>query len=340
LKKSIAIAAASALGLASATIGALPANAAEVTTPCTTFQDHEPVSPLGDNWYMGCVPKFGVGKAEFSIDSSTDFPVGFKPLTDASVKVTSNVPLGTTANPGTKAYFSIPPNTETAPGILHLAKDDANSTSKKQSYTGNMIYRVASVESIDPTTLPAACFPDNTTTYLQAYKVTYLPTTVTFKETSAGKHWTFTVTSAPAPLYLGLGLLDNGVSGINLVEGSAQCASDGTNTLQSVYDSANLDVNTILIILPHATFLANGSSIVATLSPFPIFDANNTNNVGVGDLGAATVAKTDVATLQLAKTGVAPANGGGLAALLFSFGAVGLAISRRLASRSRRRARA
>jgi LPXTG-motif cell wall-anchored protein len=302
LKKSIAIAGTSLLGLAAAVGSSSSAQAdlPDVTTPCTTYGDHQ-IGTGGPNWYMDCIPQFGLGKAEFSIkadahDGGIDFPAGFKDLSDPGVTATSNID---SAIPDAGDYFE---TTSPTHGILELTKDAGASTSHTQVYDGSMIYKLAGVTNIDTADLPAACFPADPA-YVSAWKVSYLPTTVTFTQTIHGKVWTYTVTSAPPPLYLALPFdVETGPA----QDGSA-CAASGTYSIQTSTTSSQEFEQ---ILFPHATSTLGGDA-VSTLSPFPRFDDNDRSLNSRGSLGAfsprtTAIPAADPPRPELAATGTDP----------------------------------
>lgn len=192
MKKSLALASASAVGLGMVACGAAgTAQAAPVTEPCTDATAHEySTVELGDNWFMDCVPQFGMGKAEFTISSADPLPPAFLPLDDPGV---TSVFSGNGA--AAAAYFGDPP----APfGFV-----DLTNSGDPLDYTGSPIFPITAVGAIDPATLPASC-EGGTHSYGNAYSVTYAPVTITFTQIIDGIEWSVDVTYTPQAIALGL----------------------------------------------------------------------------------------------------------------------------------------
>jgi LPXTG-motif cell wall-anchored protein len=260
MKKTLAAVGASILGLASAGIAAAPAQAADLE-PCTSATQHDITgNTTASPWYSDCVPQFGLGKVEFSIDSDIDFPETFADLTDPTVDVQTNV--------DSEAATAYSDGNVITNGFADLQRTDGGSA-HSQTYSGQIAFAVAGVGPAPEAEWPEDCFPDDATTYGAMWKVTYVPTTVTFTQTVDGEEWVYSITSAPPPLYLGLP-----------AEGSnseATCASSGDYLLQG-------DGNTVRddeVYLLHAAYIT-GSSI---LSPFPVPN-ESIEQASVGQLGA------------------------------------------------------
>jgi hypothetical protein len=310
MKKALAAVGASVLGLSGALVAtAAPATAA--TPQCTTSSDHN-VSTTADgsqDWYMDCVPQYGLGKAEFTITTTSPktFPVGYT-LDDGHQTVTSSVD-GTTA----AAYFGEP--AEGTGGFLNLT-DPGPSTTTSQSYgtSGKTLYAIYPVKTTGKlTSLPQGCFPNTTTpeTYAGMYEVTFKPTTTTFTETIGGKTVTTTITTQAAPLDLGLNF-SNGQ-----LDGSAPlCAVSGTNVFQA---DNNSDFTWQFLASDEVTF---NPTTHQTLDP----GAGSSVDLGssVSTVASATVTPTKP-TLALTGVDARPAGiiGGSLLAIgigLFAYG--------------------
>ena len=117
MKKSVALASASVLGVGAVALGGTSAQAAPVVDACTTANDHTISYPdIGDNWYMDCIPQYGLGKVEFTIGSDVDLPPEFLPISDPSVaSVASNT------GPAASTYFG-----DTAPPAGFRYLDDTS----------------------------------------------------------------------------------------------------------------------------------------------------------------------------------------------------------------------
>ena len=157
MKKRTAIIGSSLLGVAAAVAVAAPASAVgpTISTPCTNVEQHTLGVDGGANWYMDCIPQYGAGKTEFSIaasasDPTATFPTGFEPLTGSDVTTTATVDTPDGAAP----YFDVTAPTK---GFIQFGEDVADSTASVQEYDGLMLYRIASVQSIATTSLPADC---------------------------------------------------------------------------------------------------------------------------------------------------------------------------------------
>lgn len=287
LKTSAAIASTSIVGLGLATLGAMPAQAADVTTDCASVSDHQTTSTaLADNWYMDCVPQYGLGKVEFTIDSDVDLPAGFVPLTDPSVTSTS-----ANTGPAASTYF------ETSfPVAGFTTLEETGATPTQRSYGGSMMFAISGVSSIDVSALPAAC---GIGPFANAYRVDYLPATITFTQTIDGVVWTTVVQYTPAPLYLGLNFADDP---LDLDSTAVQCASSTTGT--TLGEPSTTDW--IVVATVHATAFYGGDEWVGSISPFPIADANP-----IGQLGsfAVTIPKPELAATGVDSAGLGLAGG-------------------------------
>ncbi|TPX00861.1 hypothetical protein FJ656_30585, partial [Schumannella luteola] len=105
MRKTTALLSAGTIGVVAVGAGAAAPAAAVVDTPCETFADHESIGDPSDNWYMECIPQYGLGKVEFTLDApDSGFPDGFDPLTATR----SNSPDSSGVNPyfqGTGSFF-------------------------------------------------------------------------------------------------------------------------------------------------------------------------------------------------------------------------------------------
>jgi hypothetical protein len=198
VKKTIAAGGASLLGLgAAATFGAAPAAAAPVTELCDDYTEHNiTVGTLGDNWFMNCIPRYAVAEVLFPIVSDTPFPDDFLPLDDPGVTRT------TSGGAAADSYFA-----SAEQGFTFLDFIPALSDETTQTYDGNLIVPVASVEAASVADLPGLCGTD----YDTVYRVNYGTASVTFTQIVDGVEWRYDVETTPGPLYLGLNILGTGV---------------------------------------------------------------------------------------------------------------------------------
>lgn len=296
MKKSMAVASASAMGLGMVALGgAGAATAAPVTELCTDATEHEySTVELGDNWFMDCIPQYGMGKAEFSISSAEPLPPAFLPLDDPGV---ASVFSGN--GPAAAAYFGDP----SAPfGFVEL-----NNAGDPLQYTGKPIFPISAVGAIDPLTLPTSCQGD-TYSYGNAYSVTYAPVAVTFTQVIDGVEWSVDVTYAPQAMVLGLNFTDPFDGTLDFDQ--AQCISNvsGTNTLfvfgDNDFEQAMLATWALLTsdaTLPPQPVLLDTTD----LGDFPL-QQNALPGPGLADTGA------DISPLVLGAGGVALLGGAAL----------------------------
>ena len=227
MKKTIAAGGASLLGIGAASLGmAAPAAAVPVTDACDNSGEHGiTVGTLGDNWYMDCIPQYGAASADFTIVSATPFPAAFTPLDEPGVTITPSVGAAGTDYWGAGV-----------PGYTYLDFIDFQSSDTEQVYQANMIVPISSVGTILPTALPPECGVDFGTAYI----VNYAPVSVSFTQVVAGVEWRYDVMTSPAPLYLGLNILNTGV----LEPTANQCVSSNGSTYFAT-DSVDDDFTTV-----------------------------------------------------------------------------------------------
>ena len=230
MKKTIAAGGAGLLGIGAASLGvAAPAAALPVTDPCDNSGEHViTVGTLGDNWYMDCVPQYGVASADFTIVSATPFPAAFIPLDEPGVTITASV-----GQAGTDYWGA------GQPGYTYLDYIGFQSSDTEQVYQADMIVPISSVDDILPTALPAECGVN----FDNAYVVNYAPVSVSFTQVVDGVEWRYDVMTSPSPLYLGLNILNTGV----LDPTANQCASSNGFTAFAV-DSVDEDFSTVAYV--------------------------------------------------------------------------------------------
>jgi LPXTG-motif cell wall-anchored protein len=311
VKKTLAAASALTLGAAGAVAGiALPAHA-DVTTPCGDVLDHVPSSDgsYETNWYMDCVPQYGLGKVQFEIESATGFPAGFD-LSDTTITSATSDQTG-----GVGGYFIDPPQ---LPGLSVLNLDNAEATT--QLYDGRVYFKQTGVQSLPLTSFPEACDP-GFDTYLQAYAISYAANTIHFSTTVGGVTKKYDVTTPPVTLQLFLNL--DGSGQFNPDE--PQCATNGTDTLFAEGDGSPLFDQ---IVTTHGS---NNGAGFSSLSPFPLaaiisIEGSDVAIEAPADLGSFAEVK------QLAATGsdsTSLLGLGGLAAAMLAAGAAAVAFMRR-----------
>ncbi|MCU1507758.1 MAG: hypothetical protein JWQ12_23 [Glaciihabitans sp.] len=314
MKKSIAALSATVLGLGGAVAGgALSASAADPIAPCASATDHtvEATSAVDSHWYMACQPKYGMGKAEFSVTSNEAFPAGFN-LNNSTETGTSNLD-------DSAQYFSALTPTSSHTGIFTLSTP-ATLDPKTQQYHGWAAFPVTSVEQYTGT-LPAECMLQGVS-YDHVYRVNYGAATTTFKQKVNGTAWNFAVTLHPQPLILGLNFSP---AGTGLDPARPLCAVQGS----TAYFGAQQDSGDWgHIASSFAT--RNATETLDPLTGFP-------QDVGsFARLANATTTPTASADAQLAETGVSPVPAGIAAASLLAIAVGFFAIGRRRRSAARK----
>jgi hypothetical protein len=224
VKKTLAAIGASTFGIAMVGAGAAaPAVAADVTTPCTDITEHVfATGELPDNFYLECVPQYGLGKAEFTIvpsetDPTATFPEDFLDLADEDVAKT------TTVAPGFSEYFTGIPSPIFPSTILE--EDDFH-----QTYGATIVAPITGVAGVTDATLPeavaAACLVEPGL-YGSAYVATFGPVDTTFTQTVDGKDWVYEVSATPKPTYF-FATFDLVAGGVDDTE--PWCVTDGDHT--------------------------------------------------------------------------------------------------------------
>jgi len=242
VRKSTALLSASTVGAMTVIGAAAPAAADIITEPrCTTFNDHIDMATgdLSGDWYMECVPQYGLGKAEFTLEApDSGFPDGFDPLTadhtdspDAS---------------GLAPYFdSFSPADGVSGWVMPAVVDEDRSTANSLVIQSVVFAPVASVGSLDeaPAEVLGACGIEDGVLY-EAFVSTYSPVTTTFTFLDEGVTYSAPVALAPDPTYYLF--VDDG-SG----DGPQVCITDTRQTAFGSTDGSTLDVTLVgLVTVP------------------------------------------------------------------------------------------
>jgi LPXTG-motif cell wall-anchored protein len=301
MKKTLAAVSASILGLAgSLGASAAPASAALPSCGDATLHVVNPTVVAGDDWYMTCIPQYGLGKVEFTINptSGNTFPAGYS-LVDGHQTITST-PTAAALETYFGPFYDVE-NSGTPPfsGALLDLFEDPGSTPTSQSYGNtNTVLQAYPIVSVAKVTsgFPAACTSDTPTpSYQGEFVITYGPVTTTFTETVADTIQKVTVTSTPAPMYLGLNY-DTAVGGVDGFDTlKPLCASSGGLTSYAASAAAN-SISWNLVAAGAAT---NDPGYLTTLDPATGFDLVN-GVPPVSNDGAFTVTSDPV----LPETGV------------------------------------
>jgi hypothetical protein len=243
VKKTAALAGASAMGLVAAVAGtAGPAMAADVvTTPCATLADQVDITGTAhDNWYGDCIPQFGIGKAEFTIDSDVPYPADFLDLDDPNVATSTNLDGAVL-----QTYFDTPEPITTS--LLELTLN--SETASSQNYTGLWVAPITEVGAVDPADLPddvAAACEVETYTYTKFYYANFGESTTTFSQSIGGEDWSYTVGGTSPTLYVLLPLDDEGI----VLPDQPICISNGQFTVLSTPDDSTILAYYALVAVP------------------------------------------------------------------------------------------
>jgi LPXTG-motif cell wall-anchored protein len=237
------------------------ATGAQATTQpdCTTLANYQTAAATAfaptasDNWLTTCLPKFGFGKAEFTLSSDTDFPSDFKPLTDASVTLTPDWDAATL-----ETYVAAP-----ADGYLRngLSRTDNGSNPRSQTYTlganGNLFpFPIASITRVSTATVTAAAGCNNPTVpYTDAFRIDYAPLNIAVSEEAGGETWSTTVVIDPPSFEVGVVI--DGAGGLTGTD-SSLCILQGPN----VYGSHD-----------HSQFFSTAIDMYTNVGPRPSGDA-------------------------------------------------------------------
>jgi hypothetical protein len=249
MRPSVALASASAVGLVAAVGGAAaPAMADDVvTTPCATITEQTSVAPTPhDNWYMDCIPQYGLGKAEFTIDSDVPYPDEFLDLDDPNVETSTNLDTDALA-----AYFGSTPLDDSSAVTVQLLDE----TDSSQRYAGLWIAPITSVGAVDQSTVPtehpeiaAACHLDEVS-YVYAYKASYGESNTTFHQVIAGQNWDYTIGGTSPDLYFFFPELDGPD------DTAAVCITNGQYTVYGAVGDIDSTLLTVAIwVVPPYSF--------------------------------------------------------------------------------------
>jgi hypothetical protein len=199
LRKTTALLSATTLGVAAAAAGAVaPASADIITDPrCETFADHLDSTSLDPDadWYMECVPQYGLGKVEFTLDApDSGFPEDF----DITTADHTSSPDASGLAP---YYEDLGPSGVDAWIVPAEVEDDSTPTSL---HVGAALFApVTSVGRLDemPEAVAAACEIDDETPAL-TFVSNYAPVTTTFSFVGDdGVTYSAPVTATPDPTY-------------------------------------------------------------------------------------------------------------------------------------------
>jgi LPXTG-motif cell wall-anchored protein len=306
---------------------AAPASADIITEPrCDTFNDHVSFAEpdLDGDWYMECVPQYGLGKAEFTLEApDAGFPAGFDPLTADRVDTPDS--SGLTPYFGDVVSDPEDPDEAIVPNwVTPVAVDDA-STPESQVLQALVFAPVASVGSLDvtPDEVLAACSVGDSTPYI-TFVSTYSPVTTTFSFTDGGVTYSAPVTITPDPTYYLF-------SGDPLDEdGSSICVTDSRQTASGSLTGPITSVAIVgLFTVPPFVWFEGLDS------QEPDAELDNLPDLGTFAFAAPAVDDEGDPTPELAATGAETAPFGIAAGILAGAGALLFAFSRRRRQKER-----
>ena len=264
MKRSIATAAGA--GVASVGMTALSVvaagTAAHAVPPvpleqCATYADlltsTDAAALQNPQWYMGCIPQYGLGKAEFTVSSDVDFPADFVPFGDSAVTQTSSVDSS-----AVDAYFG----TDVSSTLNVIQRIDDGSNPKLQRYRFGAVSQdgltlplatlpISQVGPITSAELPAECLT-STNSYQQIFAVDYTPFTLSFAETAGDYNWTTTVDVAPPRLYVAFTVLPGNE---NLENGTAFCVGNENQMVYQVLSSDQpimTELSSVVMLNPYS----------------------------------------------------------------------------------------
>jgi len=205
MKRSIAAIGAAVVGLSGAVVAATPAQAA--TTPdCTTSADNSTIADNApaDSFFLECVPQYGFGKADLTVQNPEGISSEFSIYDAEDATISSSF-----GSAEVSAYYSnFPLSTES--GVVSFNGTASSSTATSQFYEDvTPILKIQSAAKIKTSALPASC-KSSKVAYDGAYKVTYLPGSITVDTTPGsgqtidGAPGKFFYAVRPNDLYLGL----------------------------------------------------------------------------------------------------------------------------------------
>lgn len=315
MRKTTALLSASTLGIVAVAAGAAaPASADIITGPrCETFDDHLALGsadPSAD-WYMECVPQYGIGKAEFTLEApDSGFPEGFDP----EALTRTNSPDASGVAPYYDGFFG----DEATPldsWIMPLEVDEATATDTSVEVGATLVAPVVSVGRLEavPALVAAECELETAPEGAEsvAFVSTFAPVTTTFSFVGAdGVTYSAPVTATPDPTYYVFTSFTEGETTESVV-----CITDTHQTVVGDPDGGfDVEFVGLITVPPYVWF----EGIEGELADLP--------NLGVIPF-AAPAAVTPAAAPTLADSGaenvvplgIAAGVLGGLGALLFAF---------------------
>lgn len=245
MRKTTALLSASTLGVVAVAAGAaVPASADIITEPrCDVFGDHLTTMPdLSDpdvDWFMACVPQYGVGKAEFTLDGpDVGFPDGFDLLTADSVSSPDAS--------GLAAYYG---DADFDAWVIPFQVEDPDAASLR--VIGTVFAPVTSVGRLDetPPAVAEACEVDAAAT-VHVFVSYYAPVTTTFSVVgSDGVTYSAPVTLTPDPTYYVVEETDDPAD-------PALCVTDSSATFKDSGSGIGLGQIGMIMVPPYVWFAA------------------------------------------------------------------------------------
>lgn len=319
MRKTTALLSASTLGVVAAAAGvAAPASADIITEPrCETFAEHTdmPAFDPEADWYMTCVPQYGLGKAEFTLNApDSGFPEDFDVVEVDRTDSPDASGLAEYFGPLTGPEDPEDPEANSVSWVTPALIDEDASTDSSLRVGATVIAPVTSVGRLDetPAAVATACELDGETPVV-TFVSTYGAVTTTFSFVGTdGLTYSSPITLTPDPTYYVFSDPDE-------VGPGSICISDSQQTYLGDAESMDSAALFGLFMVPPFVWFAD---LEETADPF-----SNLPNLGNFTFAAPAAPAEPVPAPQLADSGaehVVPlglAAGvlGGLGALLFAF---------------------
>ncbi len=259
LKSAVAAGSAVLVGAASSLAGVAPASAATtgpVGVPaCSNLasmvngvSDLTTLMDFSQQYVLPCVPQFGLGKIEFTIDSDHDLPQGFALEESLATAVTDDFDIYDVVDYVGVNSGEVSVQSPSAFQSIYRVDDRSDPTSA--TYQALLILPLESVDVVPLADLPAAC----TGTYTHAYRISAASRTTTLSGQTGLTAWSIPITVTPTPIQFAVnmsadGTTTNGDSCISIL--------DQTQPITGVTDPLIYKAGTMLL-LGLGVFAASG----------------------------------------------------------------------------------
>lgn len=297
-KTAVAAGSAVLVGAASSLAGVSPAIAATAgptgVPACTDLasmingvSDLTTLMDFSQQYVLPCVPQFGLGKIEFTINSDHDLPTGFALEESLATAVTDDFDINEVIDyVGVNAEDASVQSSSAFQGIYRI---DDGSDPTSATYQALLILPLESVEVVALGDLPSAC----TGTYTHAFRISAEERTTTLSGQAGLTAWSIPITVSPTPIEFAVnmsadGTTTNGDSCISIL--------DQTQPITGVTEPLIYKAGTMLL-LGLGVFAASGltGSLPFTLevSSTPVLtDLTLTESPALPNTGVDSVATT------------------------------------------------